>query len=84
MAAVVAVVVLQHPNAGIFWDAEAAAVGAFSGRRIGCPGGWYTSRPWPLEEARLFACGLQSGQAAEKAGLRAGLCRYTFRKQPRP
>ncbi len=49
---------------------RAAAVGAFSVRRIGCPGGWYTIRPLPREESRLIRVRVQSGHVTEKAGLR--------------
>ena len=45
-------------------------MGAFSGRRIGCPGGWYTSRPGPREESRLRAWRFAAGPAPEEAGLR--------------
>ena len=51
-----------------FSHLPAAAVGAFSGRRIGCPRAWYTIRPWQREESRLFACGFRAGTPRKKPG----------------
>ena len=63
-------VVLQHRMPGFFAPASRGG-GRFSGRRIGCPGGWYTIRPLPREESRLSACGFRAGTPRKKPGFRA-------------
>ena len=61
-------VVLQDPNAGLFRALTAAAVGGFSGRRIGCPGGLVHDPAVAAQKSRLSACGFRAGKLRKKPG----------------
>ena len=71
MAAVVAVLCCRIRMPGFFARLKAAAVGGFSGRRIGCPGGLVHDPAVAARRIPAFCVWVQSGHAAEKAGLRA-------------
>ena len=81
MAAVVAVLCCRIRMPGFFACLPAAAVGEFSGRRIGYPGG-LVHDPAVAVKNPAFCVWVQSGQSAEKAGLRGG--RYETRRVSAP